>query len=205
MSRKNKKNPLTIGVLASGNGTVLQAIIDAYKSRDLNGKILFVISNNSKSIAGERAKKHNIPFFHLSSVTHSDPQKLDQAMSKIIKDNNVNIVFLAGYMKKIGPITLSDHKGKIINTHPALLPKFGGDGMYGMNVHKTVLESKETESGATVHLVDADYDTGKILAQIRVPVFADDAPEKLCERVMKAEKKQIIDVLLKISTGEIKL
>lgn len=202
---KVKNQLLTIGVLASGGGTTLQTIIDACESGKLNGEVSFVISNNSDSGAAERAKKHNIPFYHVSGTTHPDFDKLDEAISEVILKHKVDIVFLAGYMKKLGQKTLKKFEGKILNTHPALLPKFGGDGMYGMNVHEAVIKAKEKESGATVHLVDNEYDTGIILSQIKVPVFPNDSPETLCERVMKAEKKQIIDVLIKIQSGEIKL
>ena len=98
-------------------------------------------------------------------------------------------------MKKLGPNTLEAFSGRIINTHPALLPKFGGKGYYGRKVHEAVLAAGETESGATVHLVDTDYDTGPALSQVRVPVMADDTIDKLEERVKHAEQKLLVDTL----------
>lgn len=196
---------LKIGILASHNGTNLQSIIDASEKGILNGNVSVVISNNSKSGAAERAKRYGIPFYHLSGMTHPDQDKLDNAILTALIDNNSDLIFLAGYMKKIGIETLKKFKGKILNTHPALLPKFGGQGMYGMNVHKAVLEKQEKESGVSIHLVDEDYDTGKIIAQTKVPVFPNDTPESLCDHVMQRERQFIIEVLNDISNGKINL
>ena len=194
---------LRIGILASHNGTNLQSIIDATENGTLNGIVSVVISNNSKSGAAERAKKHKIPFYHLSGVTHPDPTSLDNAILSALIDNNSDLIFLAGYMKKIGIETLRKFKGKILNTHPALLPKFGGQGMYGMNVHKAVVEMKEKESGVSIHLVDENYDTGKIIAQTKVQVLPNDTPDDLCARVMQRERQFIIEVLNEIACNKI--
>jgi phosphoribosylglycinamide formyltransferase-1 len=196
---------LRIGILASHNGTNLQSIIDATQNGVLNGTISVVISNNSKSGAAERAKRHGIPFHHLSGITHSDSVELDNAILTTLLENNTDLVFLAGYMKKIGKKTLQKYKGKILNTHPALLPKFGGQGMYGMNVHKAVIEGHEKESGISVHLVDENYDTGQIIAQTKVQVLPNDTPESLCDRLMQRERQFIIEALDDISKGIIKL
>jgi len=158
----------------------LQAIIDACERGILNIAITVVISNNSTSGAARRAKKHGIPFSHLSSHTHSDSIALDNAICSVLVNHKVDIVFLAGYMKKLGPNTISRFKGKILNTHPALLPEYGGKGMYGINVHNAVIDAKEKESGVTIHLVDQNYDTGKIINQCKIPVLPDDTPELLC-------------------------
>jgi len=181
---KDKVNEMNIGVLASHNGTNLQAIIDACESGTSDASVCVVISNNSKSGALERAKKHNIPFYRLNGVTHPKPDDLDNAICDILIHADADIVFLAGYMRKLGKKTLAQFKGRILNTHPALLPKFGGKGMYGMNVHQAVINSKEKESGVSIHLVDAEYDTGPVIAQCKVKVKSEDTPEKLCERVM---------------------
>ena len=199
------KKKMKIGILASHNGSNLQAIIDAVENGTLNATVSVVISNNSKSGAAERARKHNIPFCHLSSATNPDECSLDDAILNALIENHTDIVFLAGYMKKLGHNTLHKFNGKILNTHPALLPKFGGKGMYGMNVHKAVIVQNQTDSGVTIHLVDEEYDEGKIIAQTKVPVFPIDRPEYLCDRVMTRERQFIIEVLNEIISGKIQL
>ena len=196
---------MNIGILASHNGTNLQAIIDAIDNGKLNAHVTVVISNNSKSGAAKRAKKHSIPFCHLSGITHPDPELLDAAILKVLSENETDIIFLAGYMKKLGTKTLKKYEGKILNTHPALLPKFGGKGMFGMNVHEAVIVAKEVASGVSIHLVDENYDTGKVIAQTRVPVTLLDTPESLCERVMARERQFIIEILNEIIDGKIRL
>ena len=186
---------LQIAVIASHNGTNLQAIIDACETGALNAAVCCVISNNSTSGAAERARRHGIPFHHLSSVTHPDPANLDRAICDTLLSSNSDLIFLAGYMKKLGPRTLAQFSGRILNTHPTLLPKFGGHGMFGMNVHRAVIASGETETGISIHLVDADYDTGRVIAQAKVPVLPSDTPETLCDRVMRRERRFVVEVL----------
>lgn len=196
---------MNIGVLASHNGTNLQAIIDACEAKKLNAKVCVVISNNSKSGAADRAQRHRIDFRHLSSATHPDSDSLDAAICDALDSAKTDIVFLAGYMKKLGKITLEKYKGRILNTHPALLPKFGGRGMYGMNVHEAVIEAKERKSGVSIHIVDAEYDTGPVIAQCLVDVLPDDTPETLRERVMTRERIFVVETLQRIASGELNL
>ncbi|HEU5194409.1 MAG TPA: formyltransferase family protein, partial [Methylomirabilota bacterium] len=117
----------------------------------------------------------------------------------------VDLVVLAGYMKKLGPRTLAHFRGRIINTHPALLPKFGGRGMYGLHVHGAVLAAGEKTTGASVHLVDEEYDTGRIVAQCEVDVRAGDTPETLAERVQRHERALLVDVLARVAGGKLRL
>jgi len=117
----------------------------------------------------------------------------------------VDLVVLAGYMKKLGPRTLARFRGRIVNTHPALLPKFGGKGMYGIHVHRAVLAAGEAKTGASVHLVDEEYDTGRVVAQREVPVLAGDTPETLAERVQQHERALLIDVLTRVADGSLGL
>lgn len=196
---------MNIAVFASHNGSNLQAMIDAIEKGSLAASISIVISNNSNSGALERATRHNIPGIHLSSVAYPDVDDLDEATLQALLDHETDIIFLAGYLKKIGPKVISQYDGKILNTHPALLPKYGGKGMYGMNVHKAVIEGKENKSGVTVHLVNSEYDEGKILTQAEVPVLEDDTPDILCERVMARERGFIIEVLNQIHKEELVL
>lgn len=194
---------MNIGFLASHGGSNMQAIIDACKAGELNAAEAVVISNNSDSRALERAKTEGIPNYYLSGKTHPDPDDLDRAIMDTLILHKVDVVALAGYMKKLGPKTLAHFRGRILNIHPALLPKFGGKGMYGIHVHEAVLAAGEKESGVTVHLVDEEYDRGPILAQVRVPVMPGDTPEALAERVLAQEHILYSATLQRIATGEI--
>lgn len=196
---------IKLGFLASGRGSNMLAIINACKSGKLRANPVLIISNNISSGALEIARKENIPSFHLSLRTHSDPELLDKAITEVLKEYEVDIVILAGYMKKIGPMILKTYKNRILNIHPSLLPKFGGQGMYGMQVHEAVLKSGENETGVTVHLVTDEYDEGKILAQRIVKVVEGDTKESLAARVLEVEHALYVEVLQKIVSGVIKL
>lgn len=196
---------LIIGFLASHNGSNMQAIIDSIKRGELDAVPAVVISNNSNAYALERAKKEGIPAYHLSSKHYPNEEELDQAILDTLIKHNVNIVCLAGYMKKVGPKVLNYFKNRVLNIHPALLPKYGGKGMYGKFVHEAVLKAGEKQSGCTVHLVDEHYDHGRILGQKIVPVFPDDDVETLAQRVLEQEHKLYPEILQKIAKGEINL
>lgn len=190
---------MKIAVLASHGGSILQAVLDACARGDLHVQVALVISNNSGAKALERARAAGIPTAHLSSATHRDPDELDAAMAQALADADVDWVLLAGYMKKLGPRVLTAYRNRIINTHPALLPKFGGRGFYGARVHEAVLASGDTETGATVHLVDEEYDAGPVLAQVRVPVHPGDRVTDLEERVKVAERKLVVTTLAELA------
>jgi phosphoribosylglycinamide formyltransferase 1 len=196
---------LRIGFLASHGGSNFQAIVDACRDGRLDAVACVLISNNSTCGAMERARRAGIPAYHLSSQTHPEPDALDGAILKTMEAHSVNVVVLAGYMKKIGPKTRSRYRGRILNIHPALLPKFGGQGMYGLQVHAAVIAAGERVSGATVHVIDENYDTGPILAQREVPVLPNETPESLAERILPIEHQLYVETLQKISRGEIKL
>ncbi|MES1186165.1 MAG: phosphoribosylglycinamide formyltransferase [Myxococcales bacterium] len=198
-------SPLRIGVLASHEGTTLQAILDACDAGEITARVVTVISNNSDSGALRRARAAGAEAVHLSSKTHPEPGALDAAIIAALTTRETDVVMLAGYMKKLGPALLERYRGRILNTHPALLPKFGGHGMYGMHVHEAVLRAGETESGPSVHLVDAEYDTGRVLAQAQVPVEADDTAETLSQRVQAAERRLVVAVLGQIAQGRFAL
>lgn len=200
-----KTPKLRIAVLASGAGTTLQAVIDACEGGDLDASVVLVVSNNSGSGAITRARRHTIRHTHLSSRTHPDPAALDRAIRDALAARSPDVVLLAGYMKKLGPATLAAFAGRVINTHPSLLPKFGGQGMYGSRVHRAVLAAGEEVTGVSVHLVDADYDTGTVLAQREVPVEPGDDPDTLAGRVQEAERPFLIEVLQSIAAGDIEL
>lgn len=194
---------MNLGFLASHNGSNMQAILDACKSGALSAVSTVIISNNSESGALIRAVKEGIPSFHLSGKTHPDPAALDRAILDELLKHEVDVVVLAGYMKRLGPATLRQYRGMVLNIHPALLPKFGGKGMYGIHVHQAVIETGERESGVTIHVVDENYDTGLIVAQERVPVLPEDTPETLAARVLACEHRLFPETLQKIATGKI--
>ena len=139
---------------------------------------------------------------HLSSKTHNDPKLLDQAMLDALIAHDVSQVLLAGFMRKIGPNTLAHFKGRIINTHPSLLPKFGGQGYYGRRVHEAVMASGDSETGASVHHVTDEYDQGSVIAQVHVPVHASDTVENIENRVKSAERDLLVDTLIELAQAE---
>lgn len=195
---------LHLGFLASHGGSNMQAIIDACKSGRLDARPAVVISNNSDSMALLRAKHEGIPHYHISSATHPGPLE-DEEILRVLQRHGVDTVILAGYMKKLGPATLGAYGGRILNIHPALLPKFGGKGMYGKRVHEAVLASGDRVTGVTIHIVDEHYDTGPIIAQCQVPVLPGDTVDSLAERVLKHEHVLYAETLQKIADGRIVL
>ena len=196
---------LQLGFLASHRGTNMQAILDACKTGRLQARPRVVISNNSDSGVLQRARKAGVPSAHLSTYTHPEPGALDRAILAILQEYGVEVVCLAGYMKRLGPRTLAAYRGRVLNIHPSLLPKFGGQGFYGEVVHRAVLAAGESETGATVHLVDEEYDQGPVLDQIQVPIEPDDSVETLSARVLQQEHRLYVRTLQRIASGEIEL
>lgn len=196
---------MNLGFLASHGGSNMQAILDACRSGEIPARPALLICNNRKAGALERAASFGLPAKVINQSTHPDDAARDAAILDAMKKAGVDLIILAGYMKKIGPRTLEAYQHRIVNIHPALLPKFGGQGMYGMRVHEAVLAAGETESGATVHVIDAAYDEGPILQQARVPVLPTDTPESLQARVLEQEHRLYPDTIAKIARGEIQL
>ena len=196
---------MDLGFFASGRGTNLQAVMDACKFGILDAKAGLVISNNSVSEALARARREGIPDYHFSSQTHTDPVQLDEAILAALLEHKIDLVILAGYMKRLGEKTLLAYQGRVINIHPALLPKYGGVGMYGAHVHEAVIAAGELETGVTIHLVDWEYDHGSILAQCRLPVMQGDTALALASRVLEREHSFLVETLKRIIDGEIPL
>ena len=186
-------------VFASGNGTTLQSIIDAIEGQNLIANIALVVSNNPKAYALERAKKANIPTYIIQEKSN---EKIDSELEKVLSKIDIDLIVLAGYLKLIGPKLIE--KYTIINTHPSLLPKYGGKGMYGMNVHRAVVAAKEEYSGVTLHYVNSEYDRGATIMQTVVKVLPTDTPEDLAARVQTAEKIQLIEVLKSFTADKFK-
>ena len=196
---------MNLGVLASHEGTTLQSLLDAFAGGRIQGRVAVVVSNNSDAGALRRVRHAGIQAVHLSLKTHADPAALDAAIRDALVAAGVDVLFLAGYMKKLGPLVLGAFEGRILNTHPALLPRFGGPGMYGDRVFEAVLKSGAAESGVSIHLVDADYDTGAIVRQCKVPVFPGDSLDDLKTRVRAREKEFVVETLAEIANGTLRL
>ena len=196
---------MNIAVFASHGGSDLQAIIDGCKNNKINATVSTVISNNGDSMAMQRANKENISAYHLSAKKFGSEEALAKEILGVLAKHEIDMIFLAGYMRMLHITVLEKYNNRIFNIHPALLPKFGGKGMYGMNVHTAVIEAKEKETGVTIHRVNEEYDSGEIVAQATVPVLENDTPEILAVRVLEREHTFLVEVIADIINGKIKL
>ena len=191
-----------IAVFISGGGSNLKALIDATKCGILAGRIVFVISSRKKAFGLNYAREENIETFVFKKKKYGSPEEAADDLLKRLQEQKVDYIALAGFLSLLPSNVVRTFRGRIVNIHPALLPKYGGKGMYGHFVHEAVLESGDKESGPTVHLVDEIYDNGRILQQVRVPVLPDDTVETLSARVLKQEHKLYARVLNKLIKGE---
>ena len=196
---------MNIAVFASHGGSDLQAIIDGCKNQQIHANVSVVISNNGDSMALKRAEKESIPHYHLSAKVCGAEENLAKKLLEILEEYKVDMIFLAGYMRLLHSSILEKYENRIFNIHPALLPKFGGKGMYGMNVHTAVIAACEKETGVTIHRVSAEYDSGEIVAQTTVPVLEKDTPEILAARVLEREHEFLVEVISDIVEGKIVL
>ena len=185
-----------IAVFASHNGSNLQAIIDGCRDGKINARVALVISNNPDAYALQRAKNAGIQAFCLNKKLLGE--NLVETTARLLTEHETDLIFLAGYLKKLPLRILRDYENRIYNIHPALLPKYGGKGMFGMHVHKAVIEAGEAFSGATIHKVCGEYDTGEIVSQKTVPVMKHDTPETLAERVLEVEHELLVSTLAKL-------
>ena len=182
------ENKIRIGVLVSGSGSDLQSIIDAARTEVLScAAVALVVSNNKEAFALDRARKEGIPALFLDPKTFQSRTLYFEQMLHELNQAKVELVCLAGFLLLLAPNLVRAYKNRILNIHPALLPKFGGKGMYGHFVHEAVLKAGEKESGCTVHVVDDEFDHGPIVLQRKVPVLPGDSPETLAVRVLKEE------------------
>jgi phosphoribosylglycinamide formyltransferase-1 len=187
-------------VLVSGNGSNLQALIDAEKAGRFKTRIAAVVSDRAGVFALERAKKAGIPAL-VEAPDKSLPLEerrlgLSDRILRIAGDYGAGLIVLAGFLSILRGKIIDDYSGRIINLHPSLLPKYGGAGMYGEKVHRAVIDAGETESGCTVHLVDEGTDTGPILIRRKVPVLRGDTPAALAERIHAEEHAAIVDAVV---------
>ena len=183
-----------IAIFGSGGGSNAQAIIDHFDSHSTI-KVGLIVSNKAEAFILQRAQKHDIPNL---VITKSDFKNPDEVL-KLLSEHKIDLIVLAGFLLLIPGYLVKAFPNQIINIHPALLPKFGGKGMYGMNVHKAVAEAGEEKSGPTIHYVNEKYDEGNIIAQFEVELEKDDSAESISKKVLALEHKhypQVIEDLL---------
>lgn len=186
-----------IGILSSHNGSGFETIQKACEENLLDAQVVLVISNNSTAKVLEKASNKDIPNFIINANRYPE-ENLDEKITKIMSEFKVDYIFLSGYMKKIEKNLVRTFENKIVNSHPALLPKFGGKGMYGINVHKAVIEAKERESGCTLHFVNENYDEGEFILQNKIVLGENETVESLENRIKDLEAITIIGAFKKL-------
>lgn len=194
MSDKKKK----VAVFCSGTGSNFRALFYAIIERELPAEIVMCLSNRSQCGAMAFARTYGVEAIHLSEKHYPSHDEFARTMLHTLQDHQIELILLAGYLRKVPDEVIAAYPDKIVNIHPALLPQFGGPGMYGMNVHTAVIRSGETRSGATVHYVNEEYDKGRIIMQHHVPVFKTDTAEILAARVLECEHRLYPQALEKL-------
>ncbi len=182
------RGPIRAAVFASGSGSNFQALLDREQGGEASWKTVLLISDRDASGALDRAEKANVPS-RVIPFRQRTSEEIDTDLCRELAEAEVEMIFLAGFLRLIPPGVIHEHRNRILNIHPGLLPAFGGQGMWGMTVHRAVIESGARISGPTVHLVDEIYDRGRILAQWPVAVLAGDSPEVLAARVLAIEHR----------------
>lgn len=198
---------LKIGVLVSGGGTNLQSILDHIESGKLPGcRVVTVISSKPGAYALERARKHNIPSYVISRKDYPTQEEYDEAILDRLKRHEVQLVVLAGFLSRLGDKIIEAYKDAVINVHPSLIPSFCGKGFYGLIPHIKALEYGVRVTGATVHFIDSEYDSGPIILQKAVEVLQDDTPESLQRRVMEQAEWIILPQAIRLfAEGRLKV
>jgi len=194
---------IRLAFLASNNGTAMRAVTKAVERKQLHARVCLVVSNKPDSPSLAFARDHSIPALHIP--TRGVEETADASLLQALTDERIDLLVLSGYLRKLGSQTLSAFHGRILNLHPALLPKFGGKGMYGRRVHEAVLLAKETVSGATVHLVDPEYDEGRIVASSYVAIVPGEDAASLERKVIELECSLLVDTLRRIAEGRLTL
>lgn len=197
-------NEIRIGVLASGSGTNLQAIMDACDRGEIRGEVVIVISDNPNAYALERARKKGIRA-ELITAKGRSREEHEMDISDVLSEMKVDLVVLAGYMRILTPWIIGKYEGRMMNIHPALLPSFGGEGMYGEQVHKAVLNHGCKVSGCTVHFVSSGVDEGPIIWQETVPVLENDTPNTLAERIHPVEHRIYPQAIALFAEGRLRI
>lgn len=181
------KNETNVAVFASGGGSNFQALIDKKKEGNLHVNFALLVGNNGKAKAFERARNYTIPTLHIAPSHFNNKNEYTEKLLSELESYNIDLIVLAGYMKMIPKAMVQKYHNRILNIHPALLPSFGGVGMYGKHVHQAVLDYGAKISGITVHFVDEEYDRGPIILQATAEVLDGDTVDTLAERILKVE------------------
>lgn len=192
-----------LAFLASNNGSGMRAVVAAIEAGELDARAVLVVSNRKAAPALEFAGAHGVPTVVIPTLP--DPDRADARLTQALREAGADLVVLSGYLRKLGPQALETFEGRILNIHPALLPRHGGAGMYGRRVHEAVIAAGDTVSGASVHLVDGEYDHGEVLARREVPVLAGDTAGSLEARVTAAEPALLVETLKSIVAGSLRL
>jgi phosphoribosylglycinamide formyltransferase-1 len=192
-------------MLASHGGTNVQSVVLACRAGLLEAEPVLIISNNRESPVLDFGRSHGVPSVWIGGAAYGNEALRDEAINAQLSEHNVEVVLLLGYMRKLGPVTLRSFRNRILNIHPALLPKHGGTGKYGIHVHESVLACGDAETGVSIHIVDAEYDQGRVIAQCRMPVLNCDTPATLQARVLAREHEFLIETLNMIVNGSIRL
>lgn len=192
---------IRLAFLASNNGSSLRAIVSALEAGILDAEAVLAISNRKGAPALDFAREHGLQTLVIPTL--ADPDAADSRLANALGDCGAEWTILSGYLRKLGPATLARFHGRILNIHPALLPKYGGPGMYGRRVHEAVIAAGERVSGASVHVVDGEYDHGAVIARAEVPVSPEDTPESLEAKVMAVEPTLFVETLRRLAAGDI--
>ncbi len=196
------KERARLGVLISGRGTNLQAILDASAQPDYPAQVVVVISDRPEAVGLERARRAGVPAYVVP--WSKDAKEFARQLHRILQRHGAEWVCLAGFLRILDSEFVDRYWGRILNIHPSLLPAFGGRGMYGERVHRAVLASGARESGCTVHFVTAEVDAGPVIAQVRVPVFPEDTVETLAARIAEQEHRLYPEAIRRVVTGEVR-
>lgn len=184
-----------MALLASQSGSTFQYLTELSQKGELGGEVALLICNNPKAYVIKRAQKLEVPTVILPPSDSPSFAAWDQKMNEALKEHQIDFIALCGFMRKIGPQVLKSYPKKIVNTHPSLLPQFGGQGMYGLKVHEAVIKSGVPKTGVTVHYLTDEYDEGEYIAQKEIPVDPQDTPESLSQKVQAVEKPFYAEVI----------
>ena len=208
MNPAEARPPLPIAALVSGagRGSNLAALLEACAAGQIPGRVALVIGTRRDAPALERAQSAGAAISVVSPRKYEDDETgYAAALLRVLEKQEIGLICLAGYMRRLPPPVVAAYAGRVMNIHPALLPLFGGRGMYGENVHRAVLESGMKVSGCTVHFVDNDYDTGPIIAQRTVPTLDSDTPQTLAARVLEQEHQAYAEAVRWFAEGRLRV
>lgn len=194
---------LRLAFFASRNGTAMRSVVRAIEAGKIEAEAACLVTNNKDAKARVFAEGHGMAVLDVPKIPNTP--EADAETLGFLETQGVGLILLSGYLRKIGPLVLDRFVPRILNVHPALLPDYGGQGMYGLHVHKAVIDNGEKKSGATVHSVSDGYDEGPIIKQRELAVLEGETPEELAERVMALENQLVVEAIAAISSGEIEL